>query len=39
MDADTMWSLFWATGLPEAAALAKFLQGAEEQAETENKTA
>lgn len=36
MDAQLMWALFWATGLPEAAALAAFL---EESSQPEEKTA
>lgn len=39
MDAETLWKLFWATGLPEAAALAGWLQRAEEACAREDKTA
>lgn len=39
MDAETMWNLFWTTGLPEAAALAAFLQQEQDNPAQEDKTA
>ncbi len=34
MDSETLWELFWATGLPEAAALAEHLRRSGEEAQT-----
>ncbi len=39
MDAECLWALFWATGLPEAAALAEYLLRAERTAEQAGRTA
>lgn len=35
MDSETLWELFWATGLPEAAALAEHLRRGEEEAQND----
>ena len=39
METETLWRLFWQTGLPQAFALASWLREAEAETRTREKTA